>query len=99
MCPRSRKPITADESTVVAKAFLNAIMVEDGQGERSFPDSARTYEDNRSEGMILSNQISRHARNSPSAVGGIYLVLWTRTQDTGINQQPELRTSLESSDV
>ena len=36
--------ITTDESTVVAKPFLDPIVVEDGQGNRGLANPARTNE-------------------------------------------------------
>ena len=35
---RSRKLITADESTIVAKSFFDSMVVEDGQRNQSFPN-------------------------------------------------------------
>jgi len=36
--------VATDESTVVAKPFPGAIVVEDNQGNRTFPDPTRTNE-------------------------------------------------------
>ena len=36
--------VTTDETTVVAKPLLDLIMVENGQGDRSFADSSSTNE-------------------------------------------------------
>ena len=39
---RSRELVATDESPVIVKPFFDAIMVEDGQGYRRFPDAAST---------------------------------------------------------
>ena len=44
MRKRSWELITADESSVVAKPFLDAIVVEDGKSDRGFPDPPSTDE-------------------------------------------------------
>jgi len=44
MCGRGREFVTPDESTVVTKSLLDPVVVEDGQGDRGLPDSARTNE-------------------------------------------------------
>ena len=45
MGERGRELVTTDEPTVVAKPFLDAIVVENGQGDGSFPNP--TYPDER----------------------------------------------------
>ena len=35
---RSRELVAADESTVIAKPFLDAIVMEDSESDRSFPN-------------------------------------------------------------
>ena len=42
MSTRSRELITTDEPTVIAKPFLDAIVVEDRESDRSFPDTPCT---------------------------------------------------------
>ena len=49
MGARSWELITTDESTVVAEPLLDAIMVEDRQGNGCFPDSPCTDESDWSE--------------------------------------------------
>jgi hypothetical protein len=44
MSARSRELIATDESTVLAKPFLDAIVVEDGEGDGCFPDPPCTDE-------------------------------------------------------
>jgi len=41
---RSGELVATDESTVIAKPFLDALVVEDSQGDRRFPNSACTDE-------------------------------------------------------
>ena len=41
---QSRELVAADESPVIAKPFLDAIVVEDGQGHGRFPDATSTNE-------------------------------------------------------
>ena len=48
MKDRGRKLIAADESAVTAKSFLDPIVVEDGEGNRRFPDPPCT---NQSDGF------------------------------------------------
>ena len=49
MCARGRELVAGNKSTVVSKAFLDAIVVEDGQSDGRFPDPARADESDRSE--------------------------------------------------
>ena len=49
MSARSRELVAADESTVVSKLFLDAIVVEDGQSDGRLPDPPWADESNRSE--------------------------------------------------
>ena len=49
--------ITADKPPVLAKPFLDPIVVEDGQGNGRFPNPARTDESNRSEGLDKANDL------------------------------------------
>ena len=51
MAERGGEPVTADESTVVAKSFLDATVVEDSQGDGSLPDTTGTNESERGEGF------------------------------------------------
>jgi hypothetical protein len=44
MSARSRELVAADESTVIAKPFLDAIVVEDSEGDGCFPDPPCTDE-------------------------------------------------------
>ena len=44
MGERGRELVATDEPTVVAKPFLNAIVVENGQGDGSFPNPTRPDE-------------------------------------------------------
>ena len=46
---RGGELVAADESPVVSKPFLDAIVVEDGQSDCRFPDPACADESNRSE--------------------------------------------------
>ena len=48
---RSGELVAADESTVFTKPLLDAIVVEDGQGDRCLPDSTHTNESDRCEGL------------------------------------------------
>ena len=44
MKTRSGKLIATDESTVLAKSFLDSIVVEDSESDGCFPDPTRTDE-------------------------------------------------------
>ena len=44
MCARSWKLIATDESTVLAKSFLDPMVVEDSESDRCFPNPPRTDE-------------------------------------------------------
>ena len=44
MGTRSRELVTSDEPAVIPKPNLYAIVVEDGQGDRGFPDATCTDE-------------------------------------------------------
>jgi hypothetical protein len=39
ICERSWELVAADEPSVIAKSFLDPIVVEDSQGDRGFPNS------------------------------------------------------------
>ena len=49
MCVGGRELVTADESTVVTEMLLDAIVMEDGEGDGCFSDSPWTDEGDRSE--------------------------------------------------
>ena len=49
MTARGRELVATDEPAVVSEPFLDAIMVEDGQSERCFPNPAWTDESGWSE--------------------------------------------------
>ena len=53
MRARSWELVTADESTIVAKPLLDAIVVEDREGNRCFSDPPCTYE---SDGFKFLNE-------------------------------------------
>jgi hypothetical protein len=61
MSGRSWKLIAANKSTVITKSLFDAIIVEDGEGDRSFPDPPCTNESDRfqisSEFNDLLNQL------------------------------------------
>ena len=44
MGKRSGKLIATNESTVPAKSFFDSLVVEDGEGNRCFPDPSRANE-------------------------------------------------------
>lgn len=46
ICPGSRELIATNESTVFAKLVFDARVVEDGEGDRCFPDPPCTNEGN-----------------------------------------------------
>jgi hypothetical protein len=46
---RRRETITTDETTVITKPVLDAVVVENREGDRRFPDPTRSYESNRFE--------------------------------------------------
>ena len=52
---RGGELVATDESTVIAKPFLDAIVVEDNQGDRRFPDSTCTNESDRCSVFSESN--------------------------------------------
>ena len=49
--------VATDESTVVAKPFLDAVIVEDSQGNGCLSNSARTDESSWSEGFYETNDL------------------------------------------
>ena len=57
MSARSRELVAADESTVVSKLFLDAIVVEDGQSDGRLPDPPWADESNRSEISYETNSL------------------------------------------
>ena len=54
---RGGELIATDETTIIAKPFLDAIMVEDLQSDRRFPDPPRTDESDWSEGFCKTNDL------------------------------------------
>jgi len=48
---RSEKLVATDESTMIVKPFLDAIVVEDSQGDKCFPDS--TWTDESDQGKVF----------------------------------------------
>ena len=57
MNPGGRELIAADESTVVSETLLDAIVVEDGEGDGSFSNSPWTDESNWSEVFSQINDV------------------------------------------
>jgi hypothetical protein len=57
MGTRSREPIATDKSTVFTKVFLDPIIVEDGEGDRGFPDPPCTDEGDRVEVSSITDDI------------------------------------------
>ena len=57
MSERGGELVTADEPTVVAEPFLDAIVMEGGQGDRYFADSAGTNKSERSEVSCQTNDL------------------------------------------
>ena len=49
MRKRCWKPVAANESSVIAEAFLDAIVMEDGQCDGRLADPSGTYESDRLE--------------------------------------------------
>jgi len=47
MCGRGREFVTTNESTVMTKPLLDPVVVEDGQSDRGFADSANTNQSDR----------------------------------------------------
>lgn len=47
ICTGSRELIATNETSVIAKPFLNAVVMEDSQGDGGLPDAARAYESDR----------------------------------------------------
>jgi hypothetical protein len=57
MSARSRKLITTNKSSVIAKSIFDPIVVEDGEGDRRFPDPPCTDESNGFEVLSESSDL------------------------------------------
>ena len=57
MCARSRELITTDESTVITKPVLDAIVVEDGESDRGFSNTPCANESNGFEVLCETNDL------------------------------------------
>ena len=58
MSTRGRELIATDESTIIAKSFLNATVVEHSEGDGCFPDPPRADEGNGFEVFCEANKLS-----------------------------------------
>ena len=54
---RCRELIATDESAFVAEAFLDSIVVENGQGNAGFPDPSSTDESDRKKTLSQIDQL------------------------------------------
>ena len=57
MRARSRELVTTDESTVIAKSFLDAVVMEHGQRDRRFANSSGADESDRFEVFGKTNDL------------------------------------------
>ena len=57
MRERGGEPVATDEPTVIAKTLLDAIVVEDNQGDARLANSASTDESDRSEDFCQTDDL------------------------------------------
>lgn len=57
MSARNREFVTTNEPSVVAKPFLDALVVENGEGDRCLPDSRCANESNGLEAFYETNYL------------------------------------------